>query len=163
MMRVRCPAHDLASGADGLCVVCRREQLGSGSPTRPIWAGLAAIAVAMIGGIGYRALAPRSVPASDTAAAVSLRDVHVVVYTTGWCSVCKHAKTWMASQGIAYEEHDVERSSDDARRMRALNPRGSVPTFDVEGEVLVGFSEPGLLAAMQSAARRQAAVIDRAH
>jgi glutaredoxin len=153
MRPVRCQAHDLACGADGLCVVCRREQLGSGSPARSIWAGLAAIAVAMAGGIGYRALAPRSVPAGD---AVSLRDVHVVVYTTGWCSVCKHAKTWMASQGIAYEEHDVERSSDDARRMRALNPRGSVPTFDVDGEVLVGFSEPGLLAAMQSAARRQA-------
>src|SRR5580700_5396157 len=26
------------------------------------------------------------------AATVSLRDVHVVVYTTGWCSVCKRAK-----------------------------------------------------------------------
>jgi len=81
--------------------------------------------------------------------------VHVVVYTTGWCPVCKRAKAWMASRGIPYEERNIELSSEDARAMRAINPRGSIPTFDVEGDVMVGFSEQGLVAAMQSAARRQ--------
>jgi glutaredoxin len=91
------------------------------------------------------------------AATVSLRDVHVVVYTTGWCSVCKRAKAWMARQGIPYEERDIDRSSEYAQRMRALNPRGSIPTFDVEGDVMVGFSENALATMMQNAARRQAA------
>ena len=85
-----------------------------------------------------------------------MRDFHVVVYTTGWCSVCKRAKAWMTSQGIAYEERNIEQSSEYAGRMRAINPRGSIPTFDVEGQVLVGFSEQGLVASMQDAARRQA-------
>jgi glutaredoxin len=99
--------------------------------------------------------AQASSPAA-AAATVSLNDVHVVVYTTGWCSVCKRAKAWMTSQGIAYEERNIELSSEYAAKMRAINPRGSIPTFDVEGEVVIGFSERGLVASMQDAARRQA-------
>jgi len=94
-------------------------------------------------------------PPPAAAATVSLNDVHVVVYTTGWCSVCKRAKAWMTSQGIAYEERNIELSSEYAAKMRAINPRGSIPTFDVEGEVMIGFSERGLVASMQDAARRQ--------
>ncbi len=90
-------------------------------------------------------------------ATLSLRDVHVIVYTTGWCSVCRRAKAWMATQGIRYEERNIDLSSEYAQRMRALNPRGSIPTFDVEGDVMVGFSEQGLVATMQRAARRAAA------
>jgi glutaredoxin len=85
---------------------------------------------------------------------VSLSDVSVVVYTTGWCSVCKRAKAWMSEQGIGYEERNVESSADYASAMRALNPKGSVPTFDVDGEVMIGFSEQGLLATMKRAAQR---------
>jgi len=81
-------------------------------------------------------------------------DVSVVIYTTGWCSVCKRAKAWMSDQGIPYEERDVERSASYASAMRAINPRGSVPTFDVDGEVMVGFSEQSLAATMKRAARR---------
>jgi glutaredoxin len=96
-------------------------------------------------------------PAPEPAPEVSLGDVSVVVYTTGWCSVCKRAKAWMSGQGIAYDERNIEDSTEYARAMRAINPRGSVPTFDVEGDVMVGFSEQGLVAAMTRAARRQAA------
>ncbi len=87
----------------------------------------------------------------------SIDGVRVVVYTASWCGVCKRAKAWMAGQGIAYEDHDIEASSEDARRIRTLNPRGSIPTFDVEGDVLVGFSESSLLATMRRAAQRRAA------
>jgi glutaredoxin len=216
---VRCPIHDLACGPDGRCVVCKRERLGAS--TRRVWAGLAAMALAMGVGVGYRMLGSRNAPvtagrtmatavteptqalappagapgafplrhvdelplyqpiasaagpstarppsapppepevqAPAAAATVSLRDVHVVVYTTGWCSVCKRAKAWMAGQGIPYEERDIDRSSEYAQKMRSLNPRGSIPTFDVEGDVMVGFSENALIAMMQNAARRQAA------
>ena len=82
--------------------------------------------------------------------------MNVIVYTTGWCSVCRRAKAWMNDQGIAYDERDVESSSEYASAMHAINPRGGVPTFDVEGEVMVGFSEQGLVAAMTRAARRGA-------
>ncbi len=89
--------------------------------------------------------------------AASLSDVHVVVYTTTWCSVCKRAKSWMRANGVPYEERDVEASDTNARQMRILNPRGGVPTFDVDGQVMVGFSEDSLLATMRQAARRRSA------
>jgi glutaredoxin len=88
---------------------------------------------------------------------LSIDGVRIVVYTASWCSVCRHAKAWMGSRGIAYEEHDIEASRDDARALRLLNPRGSIPTFDVEGDVLVGFSERSLMDTLQRAARRRAA------
>lgn len=103
---------------------------------------------------------PATAPAPQARAeapAASLSDVRVVVYTTSWCSVCKRAKSWMSANGVAYEERDVETSDANARRMRAINPRGGVPTFDVEGQVMVGFSEDSLLATMRQAARRRSA------
>ena len=86
----------------------------------------------------------------------AIRDVHVVVYTTGWCPHCREAKAWMKANGVAYEERDIEASSDNARQNRSVNPRGSIPTFDVEGDVMVGFSAPDLVAMIDRAAQRHA-------
>jgi hypothetical protein len=61
----------------------------------------------------------------------------------------------MNAHGVTYEEHDIEASSESARRMRAINPRGGVPTFDVEGEIVVGFSADDLTATMRRAAARR--------
>jgi glutaredoxin len=88
--------------------------------------------------------------------AVSLSDVSIVVYTTGWCPVCRRAKAWMAQQRIPYEERDVESSWENARRMKSINPRGGVPTFDVDGDVMVGFTEESLSGIIRRAAERQA-------
>lgn len=87
----------------------------------------------------------------ESAAPAPRTDVHVVVYTTSWCPVCKRAKRWMASSGISYEERDIDASLSNAERARALNPAGSVPTFDVGGEVLVGFSPESLTATIRRA------------
>ena len=87
--------------------------------------------------------------------APSFNGVRVVMYTTSWCPVCKRAKEWMNRRQIAFEERDVEASRDAARKMHAINPRGGVPTFDVEGQVLVGFSERDLLGTMEHAAAKQ--------
>lgn len=94
--------------------------------------------------------APRDSPAAP--ADPPTGDVHVIVYTTSWCPHCRHAKAWMASHGVDYEERDIESSTENARQVRALNPRGSIPTFDIEGIVMVGFSEQGLIANMRRAA-----------
>jgi glutaredoxin len=103
-------------------------------------------------------MAEPSVPVRpEPAAAVSIEDVPVVVYTTSWCPVCRRAKAWMASQGIAYEDRDIESSRENAVLIRTLNPRGSIPTFDIDGDVMIGFSESNLVAMMRRAARRRAA------
>jgi glutaredoxin len=132
------------------------------SPAR-LWLGLAA-ALAIAGAASaYRvhSLQALSHPhsavagaAEESAAEGTRAETNVVVYTTSWCPVCKRAKAWMQARGIPYEERDVERSREYGRAMHAINPRGSVPTFDVGGEVLVGFSEANVLSAVDRAAQR---------
>jgi glutaredoxin len=79
------------------------------------------------------------------------RQAHVVVYTATWCNVCRRAKKWLDANGVSYDDRDIEASSDDARTLRRLNPRGSIPTFDVEGQVMIGFSEAGFVNLVQRA------------
>jgi glutaredoxin len=79
------------------------------------------------------------------------------VYGTSWCPHCKRAKAWLDQHGYAYQDLDVEARPESGRVLRSLNPRGSVPTIDVDGEVLLGFSPEGLDAAIQSALRRRSA------
>jgi glutaredoxin len=85
----------------------------------------------------------------------SIAGVPVVVYTTSWCPVCRRAKAWLRSNGIAYEERDIEGSSEYARKIRLLNPRASIPTFDVDGDVAIGFSEGQLTSMLERAAQRR--------
>jgi len=124
----------------------------------PATAPSTAMHVPAPGAVTVGAAAPQA-PAPgtpETAAPVSIGDVDVVVYTTSWCPVCKRAKSWMNAHGMAYDERDVEASVAYSRELHALNPRGSIPTFDVEGQVLVGFSDRALVLAMEQAARRRA-------
>lgn len=72
----------------------------------------------------------------------------VIMYSTAWCGVCKRAKKWMQQNGVRYGEHDVEADEEAGHRLARLNPRLSVPTFDIGGEVLVGFSPESLTAAI---------------
>jgi glutaredoxin 3 len=98
---------------------------------------------------------PPPAPAPTTPSWQEARDrVHVVVYTTGWCPHCKRAKAWMDESGVSYEERNIESSAQNAEENRALNPRGSIPTFDVDGDVMVGFSEANLVAMIERAAQR---------
>lgn len=85
------------------------------------------------------------------------RAVHVVVYTTGWCPHCKRAKAWMNGNGVAYEERNIESSAEYAQENRRINPRGSIPTFDVDGDVMTGFAENDLAALILRAARKRSA------
>jgi glutaredoxin len=87
----------------------------------------------------------------------TIANVSVVVYTTSWCPHCREAKAWMASRGIAYEERNIEASMSNELMMKQINARGGVPTFDVDGDVMVGFSADALASMLQRARARQAA------
>jgi glutaredoxin len=79
---------------------------------------------------------------------------HIVVYTASWCSVCRRAKAWMDTKGVSYDEHDIDSSAVDAQTLLRLNPRRSIPTFDVDGNVMVGFSEQGFVDLVRRATAR---------
>jgi glutaredoxin len=95
-----------------------------------------------------------AIAARERARATS--SVAITMYSTSWCGACKHARDHMRAQGIAFDERDVEDDPAAKAQQLLLNPRGSVPTIDIDGhEVLVGFSAGHLDAAItRSVARR---------
>jgi hypothetical protein len=59
----------------------------------------------------------------------------------------------MRDQNISYHEIDVDQRPGAMGQLAVLNPRRTLPTFDVQGEVLVGFEPGALESAIRGAAR----------
>jgi glutaredoxin len=65
--------------------------------------------------------------------------VGVTVYTAAWCGICGMAREHMRERRIAFVERDVGVRADWKKKLVALNPRATVPTFDIDGLVMIGF------------------------
>ncbi len=65
--------------------------------------------------------------------------VTVRVYTTAACDLCRTATAYLKEKGLAYTELDVDKDEAAAAALRKLRPQPMVPTFEVDGEVVVGF------------------------
>jgi glutaredoxin len=83
------------------------------------------------------------------------RTVDITLYGATWCPSCKQARAWLDANGMAYNERDVDRSEDASRTMRKLNPAGTIPVIDVEGEVVVGFAPDAVDRAIRRRAERR--------
>lgn len=81
------------------------------------------------------------------------RDVAITIYSAAWCGYCKKAKAFMDARGLAYSERDVDDDAAAAKELRAISPKGSIPAFKVDQETMVGWSQNGLLAAIDRAAK----------
>ena len=79
--------------------------------------------------------------------------VSIEMYSAAWCTACSRAKAWMREQNISYHEIDVDQRSGAMGQLAVLNPRRTLPTFDVQGEVLVGFQPDRLATAIRGAAQ----------
>ena len=73
-----------------------------------------------------------------------MRDVPATMYMTTWCPVCQRARGWLETGGYNFMEFDVDSNPRAGRILRSLNPRGTIPMFDVDGRILIGF-EPTML------------------
>lgn len=77
-----------------------------------------------------------------------------VVYSAAWCAACKKTKAWLAEQGVAVEERDVDRDPRALSELVAIagkNP--SIPVTVVGGRAVGGF-DPDELRRALAAARR---------
>ncbi|MFN7698735.1 MAG: glutaredoxin family protein [Deltaproteobacteria bacterium] len=89
----------------------------------------------------------------DSSLAAASATVSIEMYSAAWCSACSRAKAWMRDQNISYHEIDVDQRTGAMGQLAVLNPRRTLPTFDVQGEVLVGFEPGALESAIRGAAR----------
>lgn len=99
---------------------------------------------------------PRATPRPAPARTVSgaSRRVRVLVYVTSWCPACRQARAWLANNKVRHQVLDVQRNKRASRQLRRLNPRGTIPTFKIGRQVLVGFSPRQVRRAILRAANR---------
>jgi len=64
----------------------------------------------------------------------------VEIYTTSWCGYCKKAISFLRSNGISFQEYDIEKSKAAKVRMKALGGSGGVPFAIINGNTISGFS-----------------------
>lgn len=94
-------------------------------------------------------------PAAPMTLAAASQSISIEMYSATWCSACARARQWMSAEGISYQEIDVDRRTDAMGQLSVLNPRRTLPTFDIDGQVLVGFDQVALTGAIDGAARRR--------
>ncbi len=81
------------------------------------------------------------------------RGVKVTMYMTGPCTLCSTARAFLRSRRYKLSELDIDASPTDKVLLEAVNPAASVPTFDVEGKILIGYDRQILDKAIEDAAR----------
>ena len=91
----------------------------------------------------------------DRAVDEAKKSVDITVYGASWCPSCKQTRAWLDAQGMAYNERDIDRSSEANRALHRLNPAGSIPVVDIEGEVVVGFAPAQFDRAIRRRAERR--------
>lgn len=69
----------------------------------------------------------------------------VIMYTTTWCGDCHAAKRYLDSRGVAYHEVNIEDTPGAAEQvMRWSGGYRTVPTFDINGTIVVDFDRRAL-------------------
>lgn len=96
--------------------------------------------------------APKKQPESASEAhrkgAVVNNQSTVVLYATSWCPYCKKVRKLLKDQGVSYFEYDIENSVEGLRKYKELNGKG-VPVLSVNGNVIHGYDEKAILAALK--------------
>jgi len=75
------------------------------------------------------------------------------MYATAWCGSCRRARAYLDFNGISYTEYDIDRDEEAKRRLSKINPRRSIPTFQVDDIVQIGFSPESLERKLNQAVR----------
>lgn len=92
------------------------------------------------------------IPGEPPGLAVARRRVSITMYSADWCGSCRRAREYLREHHIRYTDRDIDDGERNRERLRALNPEGSIPTFDIEDRVLVGFGPASLEATITAAA-----------
>ena len=97
---------------------------------------------------------PSEADVPDWKWALARRQVAITMYATQWCGVCRKAREYMEANGIDFTERDTDGSPAASERLDELNPRRTIPTFEIDELVYVGFNESAFEAKIDQAARK---------
>ncbi len=144
-----------AAGEGAMAALDAEEFLTS--ENRADWA----TALASEEGVGTHEGALQAVQDTDMAltAGPAERAPKIIMYTTSWCPYCRKAKRYLAERGLPYEEIDIEQTPGAAEQVeRWSDGYRTVPTFDIDGQIVVGFDLAALDRALASIAAKAALV-----
>ena len=68
----------------------------------------------------------------------------VKIYSTPTCTYCQHAKEFMKSHNVPYEEFNVAADQDKRKEMIEKSGQMGVPVIEVDGDIMVGYEEAAL-------------------
>jgi len=75
----------------------------------------------------------------------------IKMYTTPFCKYCKVARELFKTRNVAFEEIDVTRDQKLMEEMMQKSKQMTVPVFDINGKILVGFNRAKLEEALKVA------------
>jgi glutaredoxin len=88
---------------------------------------------------------PLPVPSAATAPTAGKKAPTVILYGADWCPHCTTAKEHMAKRAIAYVYRNVDEPEANkelgTKLSKAGQSKGGIPTTDIDGDLLVGWSE----------------------
>ncbi len=109
--------------------------------------------------VAPRPAAPPEEPAQRTIteeeAKTALSQVRIEMYATQWCGSCLSAREYLAYNEIPYTEYDIDQDQAAKKRLTAINPRTSIPTFQIDDIVQVGFSPENFEHRLNQAVRKR--------
>lgn len=80
------------------------------------------------------------------------RRVSITMYSASWCPTCRSAEAYLREHRIRFTRRDIEDGERNRDRLRELNPAGTIPTFELDERVVVGFGPESFAAALDEAA-----------
>lgn len=66
----------------------------------------------------------------------------VDVYSTPTCPYCTHAKEYLQSRGVKFNDWDVSVDKQKAKEMIQKSGQMGVPVLQINGRIIVGFNRP---------------------
>ncbi len=68
----------------------------------------------------------------------------VIVYSTQTCPYCYHVKDFLKEKGVEFEEIDVSKDKEAAKRMIEKSGQMGVPQIEIDGKIIVGFDREAI-------------------
>ncbi|WP_040209955.1 glutaredoxin family protein [Clostridium polynesiense] len=68
----------------------------------------------------------------------------IKVYTTNSCPWCVKVKNYLKTNGVSYEELNVQEDTAARKEMFDKSKQMGVPVVDINGSIIVGFNKPAI-------------------